>query len=133
VRRPRALIVVDVQNDICDGSLAVAGGSAVAAATPSTPGWAAATQPSPLVVFEAGAREACSRFEATEPGGTALTDRLRERDADRVDIAGTETDRRVRATALDAADAEFATTVLLDARPVHRAGATRRSGRGPDW
>ena len=39
---------------------------------------------------------------------------LRDRDVDEVDVCGIATDYCVRATALDAAAAGFATTVLLD-------------------
>jgi nicotinamidase/pyrazinamidase len=158
----RALIVVDVQNDFCEGgSLAVTGGAAVAAAishrlraserhwhrvvatrdnhvdpgahfsdTPDfvgtwpphcrrgTPG--ASFHPELDVarieaVFDKGAHTAAySGFEGTEPGGTGLADWLRAHDVDTVDLAGIATDHCVRATALDAAAAGFATTVLLD-------------------
>lgn len=156
----RALIVVDVQNDFCEGgSLAVEGGAAVAAAisghlrtaaydhvvatrdhhvdpgahfsaTPDfvdswpphcrtgTPG--ASFHPeldvAPIdAVFSKGEHTAAySGFEGTEPGGTALADWLRTRGVDTVEIAGIATDHCVRATALDAAAAGFATTVLLD-------------------
>ncbi len=158
----RALVVVDVQNDFCEGgSLAVTGGAAVAAAisqrlraserhwdrvvatrdhhvdpgahfsdTPDfvgtwpphcrrgTPG--ASFHPELDVarieaVFDKGAHTAAySGFEGAEPGGTGLADWLRAHDVDTVDLAGIATDHCVRATALDAAAAGFATTVLLD-------------------
>jgi nicotinamidase/pyrazinamidase len=156
----RALIVVDVQNDFCEGgSLAVGGGAAVAAAisghlrtaaydhvvatrdhhvdpgahfsaTPDfvdswpphcragTPG--ASFHPeldvAPIeAVFSKGEHAAAySGFEGAEPGGTGLADWLRSRGVDSVDVAGIATDHCVRATALDAAKAGFATTVLLD-------------------
>jgi nicotinamidase/pyrazinamidase len=156
----RALIVVDVQNDFCEGgSLAVAGGAAVAAAisghvrttsydhvvatrdhhvdpgahfsaTPDfvdswpphcrsgTPG--ASFHPdldvAPIeAVFSKGEHAAAySGFEGAEPGGTGLADWLRARSVDTVDVVGIATDHCVRATALDAAQAGFATTVLLD-------------------
>jgi nicotinamidase/pyrazinamidase len=156
----RALIVVDVQNDFCEGgSLAVDGGAAVAAAisghvrtasydhvvatrdhhvdpgahfsaTPDfvdswpphcragTPG--ASFHPeldvAPIeAVFSKGEHAAAySGFEGAEPGGSGLADWLRARGVDSVDVVGIATDHCVRATALDAAKAGFATTVLLD-------------------
>jgi nicotinamidase/pyrazinamidase len=156
-----ALIVVDVQNDFCEGgSLPVTGGAAVAAAisarlragggwdhvvatrdhhvdpgphfsdTPDfvdswpphcrwgTPG--ASFHPALDVarieaVFDKGKHEpAYSGFQGAEPGGASLTDWLRERGVDTVDVVGIATDHCVRATALDAAAAGFTTTVLLD-------------------
>ena len=155
-----ALVVVDVQNDFCEGgSLAVDGGAAVAAAisghlrtasydhvvatrdhhvdpgahfsaTPDfvdswpphcragTPG--ASFHPeldvAPIeAVFSKGEHAAAySGFEGAEPGGSGLADWLRARGVDSVDVVGIATDHCVRATALDAAKAGFATTVLLD-------------------
>jgi nicotinamidase/pyrazinamidase len=154
------LIVVDVQNDFCEGgSLPVAGGAAVAAAvsahiraggddhvvatrdyhidpgahfsaTPDfrdswpphcrvgTPG--ASFHPDLDVagieaVFDKGAHEAAySGFEGTEPGGTPLREWLTARGVTAVEVVGIATDHCVRATALDAAGAGFATTVLLE-------------------
>jgi nicotinamidase/pyrazinamidase len=158
----RALIVVDVQNDFCEGgSLAVTGGAAVAAAISDrlrtasdrwdhvvatrdhhvdpgahfsehpdfvdtwpphcrtgTPG--ASFHPeldvAPIeAVFDKGRFTAAySGFEGTTPDGTALRDWLAERGVTEVDVVGIATDHCVRATALDAAGAGFATTVLLD-------------------
>ncbi|MFE2757073.1 isochorismatase family protein [Actinosynnema sp. NPDC059335] len=156
----KALIVVDVQNDFCEGgSLAVAGGAAVAAAisahvasssydhvvatrdyhvdpgshfseTPDfvdswpvhcvagTPG--ASFHPELDVtaveaVFSKGAHAAAySGFEGASGGGERLVDWLRARGVAQVDVVGIATDHCVRATALDAVDAGFATTVLLD-------------------
>jgi nicotinamidase/pyrazinamidase len=156
----RALIVVDVQNDFCEGgSLAVAGGAAVAAAVTDhirtaagdyahvvatrdhhvDPGSHFAEQPDftdtwpahcvvgtggvelhpaldrgPIeAVFDKGEYAAAySGFEARSEG-TALADWLRERGVDAVDVVGIATDHCVRATALDAAGAGFATRVLL--------------------
>ena len=156
----RALLVVDVQNDFCEGgSLAVVGGAAVAAAISAhlraggydhvvatrdhhvdpgehfsdapdyvdtwpvhcrarTPG--ASFHPDLDVaaieaVFDKGDYTAAySGFEGTEPGGTALAAWLAAREVTAVEIAGIATDHCVRATALDAARAGFATTVLLD-------------------
>lgn len=156
----RALVVVDVQNDFCEGgSLPVTGGAAVAAAvsahirssgyahvvatrdhhvdpgahfsdTPDfvdtwpvhcrvhTPG--AAFHPDLDVagieaVFDKGAHAAAySGFEGAEPGGTSLRDWLAARGVTAVDVVGIATDHCVRATALDAVKAGFATTVLLD-------------------
>jgi nicotinamidase/pyrazinamidase len=158
----RALIIVDVQNDFCEGgSLAVAGGARVAAgvsaalSTPDQP-WShvVATQdhhvdpgehfsdhpdfvaswPAHCVsgtegaqfhpaldtgrveaVFRKGAyRAAYSGFEGSTAEGEKLADWLREREVTEVDVVGIATDHCVRATALDAAAAGFATTVLLD-------------------
>lgn len=154
-----AVIVVDVQNDFCEGgSLAVPGGAAVAravsrrleaggydhavatrdrhldpgahfSATPDyadswpvhcvvgTPG--AELHPElrtgPIeAVFDKGRYAAAySGFEATSDG-IGLTAWLRSRGVDTVEIVGIATDHCVRATALDAAAAGFATTVRLD-------------------
>jgi nicotinamidase/pyrazinamidase len=66
-------------------------------------------------VFDKGAHAAAySGFEGAEPGGTGLADWLRAHDVDTVEVVGIATDHCVRATALDAARAGFATTVLLD-------------------
>ena len=157
-----ALIVVDVQNDFCEGgSLAVTGGAAVAAAISArlrtdgdrwdhvvatrdhhvdpgahfsehpdfvdtwpphcrtgTPG--ASFHPeldvAPIeAVFDKGRFTAAySGFEGRTPEGAALRDWLAERGVTEVDVVGIATDHCVRATALDAAGAGFATTVLLD-------------------
>jgi nicotinamidase/pyrazinamidase len=156
----RALLVVDVQNDFCEGgSLPVAGGAGVAAAISAhiraagydhvvatrdhhvdpgahfsdapdyvdtwpvhcrarTPG--ASFHPDLDVadieaLFDKGDYAAAySGFEGAEPGGTALHPWLTARGVTAVEIAGIATDHCVRATALDAALAGFATTVLLD-------------------
>jgi nicotinamidase/pyrazinamidase len=156
----RALIVVDVQNDFCEGgSLAVAGGAAVAAAVSqrirtgaydhvvatrdhhvdpgahfsATPDYVDSWPPHCRVgtpgasfhpdldvagieaVFDKGRHAAAySGFEGAEPGGTVLRDWLAERGVTAVDVVGIATDHCVRATALDAAAAGFATAVLLD-------------------
>ena len=155
-----ALIVVDVQNDFCEGgSLAVAGGAGVADAISSlvreggydhvvatrdyhvdpgahfsaapdfvdtwpphcragTPG--ASFHPALDVsgieaVFSKGAHAAAySGFEGHTTDGETLADWLRSREVTEVDVVGIATDHCVRATALDAAAAGFATTVLLD-------------------
>jgi nicotinamidase/pyrazinamidase len=156
----RALIIVDVQNDFCEGgSLAVAGGSAVARGISellaSGAGYAhvvatkdfhidpgehfsdnpdyAQSWPRHCVVGTPGAdfhpefkpagveavfmkghhSAAYSGFEGTDESGTTLADWLRERGVDEVDV-GIATDYCVRATAADAAEAGFATRVLLD-------------------
>jgi nicotinamidase/pyrazinamidase len=156
-----ALVVVDVQRDFCEGgSLAVAGGAAVAAGISdlleSTPGYACvvatrdhhidpgshfSTDPdfvdswprhcevgTPGVEFHDALRvrdfaavfdkgeyaAAYSGFEGRDADGGSLADFLRERGVDRVEVCGIATDHCVRATALDAARAGFATTVLLD-------------------
>lgn len=161
-RPTRALIVVDVQNDFCEGgSLAVAGGAAVAAAVSEllagdhgyhavagtqdwhidpgdhfavgepnyvstwprhcvadTPG----AEPHPQLDtsgieewFRKGRHEAAySGFEGASDDGVTLQAWLRERGVEEVDVVGIATDHCVRATALDAAAAGFATTVRLD-------------------
>ncbi|PXX13085.1 nicotinamidase [Mycolicibacterium moriokaense] len=157
----RALIIVDVQNDFCEGgSLAVTGGSAVARGISellaSGPGYAhvvatkdfhidpgehfsehpdyAASWPRHCVAGTSGAdfhpefdpagveavfmkghhSAAYSGFEGNTEDGTTLTDWLRHRGVDEVDIAGIATDYCVVATATDATKAGFATRVLLD-------------------
>ena len=57
---------------------------------------------------------AYSGFEGADDNGTPLAEWLRQRDVDEVDIVGIATDYCVQATAADAADAGFATRVLLD-------------------
>ena len=161
----RALIVVDVQNDFCEGgSLAVSGGRDVAAAITDyahrhageyaaivgTLDWHVdpgdhfsaepdyvESWPAHCVVGSPGSRShpaldtrvveawfrkgehaaAYSGFEgSTEQGSerVLLGDWLRERGVTAVDVVGIATDHCVRATALDAAAAGFATRVLLD-------------------
>lgn len=168
----RALVVVDVQNDFCEGgSLAVAGGSAVAAgisallATADYPAVVATRDahvdpgehfsanpdyvdhwPAHCVVgtpgaqfhpnldtqridaiFDKGAHQAAySGFEGTDAEGTSLAEWLRGHGIHSVDIVGIATDHCVRATAIDAADAGFATTVLLD----HTAGVAPETVEG---
>jgi nicotinamidase/pyrazinamidase len=64
-------------------------------------------------VFDKGEYAAAySGFEGTFDG-QGLADWLRAHDVDTVDIAGIATDHCVRATALDAVGAGFATRVLL--------------------
>jgi nicotinamidase/pyrazinamidase len=157
----RALLVVDVQNDFTEGgSLAVAGGAAVASAISERmrtardeydhivatrdhhidPDGHFAAQPDFLdtwpahcvvgtegvelhpdldrgpieAVFDKGEYAAAySGFEG-RADGVPLADWLREHGVDAVDVVGIATDHCVRATALDAAGAGFATRVLLD-------------------
>jgi nicotinamidase/pyrazinamidase len=155
----RALIIVDVQNDFCEGgSLAVGGGAGVASGVTEvlrTGGWdhVVATQdwhidpgshfsdhpdyleswPAHCVVGTGGAdfhpnldtakveavfhkgqhAAAYSGFEGRTDDGESLADWLRARDVTEVDVVGIATDFCVRATALDAVGAGFATTVLL--------------------
>ncbi|MFI7598804.1 isochorismatase family protein [Actinoplanes sp. NPDC049681] len=158
----RALIIVDVQNDFCEGgSLAVQGGAGVAAAISSAlagptgrwdhvvatkdyhvdPGAHFSTHPDFVdswpahcvvgtagsefhpslvtqrveAVFHKGEHAAAySGFEGHTEAGEGLADWLRDRDVTEVDVVGIATDHCVRATALDAKKAGFATTVLLD-------------------
>jgi nicotinamidase/pyrazinamidase len=163
----RALVIVDVQNDFCEGgSLAVAGGADVArrisqhveahgddyAAVVATADWhddpGAHFSDSPDFVdtwpahcrvgtdgalFHPAAEPAFEHVEAIFRKGlhsaaysgfegvTVEADRrvplaewLRDRAIEAVDVVGIATDHCVRATALDAADEGFETTVLLD-------------------
>ncbi|MFP5283860.1 MAG: isochorismatase family protein [Actinomycetes bacterium] len=157
----RALIVVDVQVDFCEGgSLAVAGGAATAARIGELlagshgydhvvatrdhhidPGAHFSAEPDfrdswprhcvvgtagvqlhpPLTtanfaaVFDKGEYAAAySGFEGADAGGHTLSGWLAEHDVQAVDVCGIATDYCVRATALDAATAGFATRVLVD-------------------
>jgi nicotinamidase/pyrazinamidase len=154
-----AIIVVDVQNDFCEGgSLAVAGGTEVArritarlaeggydhavatrdrhidpgphfAAAPNfvdswpphcvvgTPGMELRPElaaDSLEAFFDKGEYTAAySGFEGTTDG-VGLRDWLDQRGVTEVEVCGIATDHCVRATALDAARAGYATTVRLD-------------------
>lgn len=162
----RALIVVDVQNDFCEGgSLAVAGGADVAfrigqllhkwqedeprdkeyAYVVATrdhhvdPGDHFSTQPDFVhswprhcvagtdgvsfhpnldpqpfdAIFDKGEYAAAySGFEGKSQDGHGLADWLREKGVTQVDVCGIATDYCVRATALDARQAGFSTSVL---------------------
>jgi nicotinamidase/pyrazinamidase len=155
----RALIIVDVQNDFCEGgSLAVTGGAGVAGAISAAladGGWdhVVATKdyhvdpgahfgdppdfvdswPAHCVVGTPGTdfhpELATDRIEAVftkgehaaaysgfqgHSGSVGLADWLAGHAVTEVDVVGIATDHCVRATALDAATAGFATTVLLD-------------------
>lgn len=159
----RALIVVDVQNDFCEGgSLAVAGGAAVAGAVAELlagdhgydvvvatrdhhidPGdhfsdspdfvdsWPkhcvagtrgadfhpALAEASFDGIFDKGEYAAAySGFEGADhgQGDVGLADFLRRREVQEVDVCGIATDYCVNATARDALEAGFDTTVLVD-------------------
>jgi len=156
----RALIIVDVQNDFCEGgSLAVGGGAAVAKAISlvlPVGGWdhVVATKdyhidpgahfsahpdfvdswPAHCVVGTEGSefhpelatdrieavfhkgehKAAYSGFEGHTDAGETLAAWLQERAVTEVEVVGIATDHCVRATALDAVAAGFATTVLLE-------------------
>ena len=156
----RALIIVDVQNDFCEGgSLAVPGGAEVAAGISAAlrsgtwdhvvatkdyhvdPGAHFSAHPDFVdswpahcvvgtdgasfhpsletaqveAVFHKGEHAAAySGFEGHTTEGEGLADWLRARAVTAVDVVGIATDHCVRATALDARAAGFATTVLLD-------------------
>src|SRR5437762_2254995 len=157
----RALIIVDVQNDFCEGgSLPVAGGAEVAAGisvalassnqrwdhvvatkdfhidpgahfsaspdfvdswpahcvvgTPGTDFHPELAIDRVQAVFTKGEHAAAYSGFQGHSGETGLAEWLRERDVSTVDVVGIATDHCVRATALDAAKAGFATTVLLD-------------------
>ena len=179
----RAVIVVDVQNDFCEGgSLAVAGGPDVARAithgsprAATTTSWPPATttstpaRTSPRARLRRHLAAALRRRHrrgraAPRPrhslgrgglrqgrvrggvlrlrgrsDGVPLGDWLRDHDVDTVEIVGIATDHCVRATALDAAAAGFATTVRLDltagvARAtVDAALVAAGGGRGRRW
>ena len=176
----RALILVDLQNDFCEGgSLAVAGGARVAGAISAyvvahaddyaavvatadwhdNPGrhfsdspdyvdsWPAhcrvgtdgalfhpAAEPAfehVQAIFRKGAHAAAySGFEGSTPEAdrqVGLADWLRDRAIEQVDVVGIATDHCVRATALDAADEGFETTVLLDLTAGVARGSTDRA------
>ncbi len=183
----RALVIVDVQNDFCEGgSLAVAGGAAVAAEitqhvihhaadyshvvatadwhvdpgahfsdTPDYvdswpvhcvadsegaefhPALAGAVRQVEAVFRKGEFAAAYSGFEGrgNDADASSLADWLRARDVEHVDVVGIATDHCVRATALDAREAGFATTVLLDltagvARPTTDAALEQLAGAG---
>ena len=66
-------------------------------------------------VFDKGEYAAAySGFEGVSADGWQLADWLRARGVEAVEVCGIATDHCVRATALDAAEAGFSTTVLLD-------------------
>lgn len=160
----RALIVVDVQNDFCEGgSLAVAGGAAVASSISDyaalsdydhivatmdwhvdpgkhwsdnpdfrdtwpvhckvgTPGADFHPGLEPIVgrfdaIFRKGLFEAAysgfEGFDDLDGKGQGLTAWLQAHEVGKVDVVGIATDHCVRATALDANKAGFATRVLL--------------------
>ncbi len=164
----RALIVVDVQNDFCEGgSLPVTGGARVASdigellhhwsskdlkapvyevvvATKDhhvDPGahWSddpdfehswpvhcrvgtdgeafhpnLDPQPFDAIFLKGEHVAAYSGFEGRTADGAGLTEWLRGKDVDRVDVCGLATDHCVRATALDAVGDGFVTTVLSE-------------------
>jgi len=163
----RALVIVDVQNDFCEGgSLAVVGGAEVArrisshvaanhgayAAIVATADWhddpgahfsdhpdfvdswpahcrvgsdGALFHPAAEGAFEhvqaifrkghhSAAYSGFEGFTVEADRQVPLADWLRDRAIEQVDVVGIATDHCVRATALDAADEGFETTVLLD-------------------
>ena len=169
----RALIIVDVQNDFCEGgSLAVSGADAVVRAINAllagdhgyghvvatkdfhvNPGAHFADQPdyvdswprhcvagtagadfhpelktAPIeAVFHKGAFTAAySGFEGASDH-TSLTDWLRARGVDEVDIAGIATDYCVRQTAADSTRAGFKTRVLVDLTAGVAPGSTAKA------
>src|SRR5687768_608861 len=178
----RALIVVDVQDDFCEGgSLAVAGGAEVAhrisellhgwsAQAPGAPDYAAAVatqdhhvdpgdhfsvepdfvhswprhcvagtdgvsfhpnmDPQPFdAIFDKGEYAAAySGFEGkSHEGGRALADWLQDKGVTDVDVCGLATDYCVRATALDARQAGFGTTVLTELTAGVAPGTTEKA------
>jgi nicotinamidase/pyrazinamidase len=176
----RALLIVDVQNDFCEGgSLPVAGGAEVArrisehvvatgdryAAIVATADWhddpgSHFSQTPDFIdswpphcrvgsdgaLFHPNAEPAFERVEAIFRKGqhgaaysgfegftveadnrVLLADWLRERAIEEVEVAGLATDHCVRATALDAVDEGFLTTVLLDLAAGVSAASTARA------
>ena len=137
----RALVIVDVQNDFCEGgSLAVTGGAAVARTITGTlarpghgydcivatqdyhvqPGSHFADQPDydrswpPHCVAGTPGADFHPGLDTTVIQEVSdLAAWLRERGVRAVDVAGLATDYCVRATAADAAAAGFTTRVLL--------------------
>lgn len=156
-----ALIVVDIQNDFCEGgALGVTGGTAVAREVAAllagahgyrvvvatrdmhidpgshfsenpdfvdtwpvhcVQGTAGAELREELreasfdAVFDKGAYEAAySGFEGADSAGTSLAAWLRAHDVNSVDVVGIATDHCVRATADDALEEGFMTSVLAD-------------------
>lgn len=65
-------------------------------------------------VYKGSGTPAYSAFEASTPGGTALTDVLEAANVTHLDLVGIATDHCVRATALDGVAAGYGVTVLLD-------------------
>src|SRR6476646_8965968 len=117
----RALIVVDVQNDFCEGgSLAVAGGEAAAGAISAhirSAGYAHVVATRDHHVDPARHFAEHPDFLDTWPAhcgfegaadGVPLAGWLREHGVDAVDVVGLATDHCVRATALDAVGNGFA-------------------------
>jgi nicotinamidase/pyrazinamidase len=169
----RALVVVDVQNDFCEGgSLAVAGGTDVARAITAhvaeerydhvvatrdhhvdpgahfsaAPDFVDSWPPHCVVgtpgvelhpdldrapieaVFDKGERAAAySGFEGRAADGSDLAGWLRQHGVDQVTVVGVATDHCVRATAVDAVRAGFATTVRLDLTAGVAAATTSRA------
>ncbi len=176
----RALLIVDVQNDFCEGgSLPVAGGAEVArrisehvvatgdryAAIVATADWhddpgshfsqtpdfidswpphcrvgsdGALFHPKAEPAFErvkaifrkgqhGAAYSGFEGFTVEADNRVLLADWLRERAIEEVEIAGLATDYCVRATALDAVDEGFLTTVLLDLAAGVSAASTARA------
>ena len=82
-------------------------------------------------IFRKGAHAAAySGFEGVTPEAdrqVGLADWLRDRAIEQVDVVGIATDHCVRATALDAADEGFETTVLLDLTAGVARGTTDRA------
>ncbi|MCW2899666.1 MAG: isochorismatase hydrolase [Streptosporangiaceae bacterium] len=170
-----ALIIIDVQNDFCEGgSLTVGGGADVATAISDyvakhrgeyadivatrdyhlDPGGHFSDDPdyvetwpphcvvgtpgvdfhdnlalAPIeAVFSKGHHTAAySGFEGSTDDDVPLGEWLRQREITDVDLVGIATDHCVRATALDAARAGFATRILLDMTAGVAKGTTDRA------
>ena len=132
----RALIIVDVQNDFCEGgSLAVTGGAAVARAisehVSSDHGYGHVVATKDFHVDPGSHFSDHPDYAASWPphcvAGTPLADWLRSRGVDEVDVVGIATDYCVHATAADAVRNGFATHVLLDLTAGVSPESTRRA------
>ncbi|MFJ9694785.1 isochorismatase family protein [Kitasatospora sp. NPDC101183] len=134
----RALIVVDVEEELCGGGAERAGAIAELIRGPEREGWARVIAALGVgagrgaygrvvdEVFSTGGNSGSpSGFEGFSEDGTPLADWLHDRGVDAVDVVGPAVDHGVRATALDAVRAGFATRVLLD----YTAGLAPRSTR----
>lgn len=111
----RALIIVDVQNDFCEGgSLAVTGGAALARAISDY--LAEAADYHHVVATKDFHIDPGDHFSGTPDYSSSwpLLNWLRQRGVDEVDVVGIATDHCVRQTAEDAVRNGLATRVLVD-------------------
>ncbi len=114
----RALIIVDVQNDFCEGgSLAVTGGAALARAISDY--LAEAADYHHVVATKDFHIDPGDHFSGTPDYSSSwpphcVLNWLRQRGVDEVDVVGIATDHCVRQTAEDAVRNGLATRVLVD-------------------